>query len=270
MFFISPIKVVYSIKFYLQTLKEPLWKAFLFFVYLFALGAIFLTIYIPIAIGPKVDEALVQVAEIMPDITVSEGVITVNNNKKLVIDDKILQGRKIIFDTGSTEPGYPTQMNKENVVLYVNKNSVYMSYNGNFQENTLQDDIDFHVSKQILLDNKTQIANTINYFLILVFIGVLGFRMFALAVLALIIAFLISMAFKLDLSFKKLLILALYMQAPIVIIDIISLVLPIHVLGMSALIALVLFVIYANLIFSALRTDMPKQIVNDNQTGGEE
>lgn len=269
MFFISPIKAVYSIKFYLQTLKEPLWKAFLFFVYLFALGAIFLALYIPIKMGPAVDEGLVQVAEIMPDITISEGVINVNNNKKLVIDDKILQGRKIIFDTGSTEPGYPTQMNKENVVLYVNKNSIYMSYNGKFQENTLQDDMDFHVSKQILLDNKTQIANTINYFLIVVFIGVLGFRMLALAVLALITAFLISMAFKLELSFKKLLILALYMQAPIVIIDLISFALPIHVLGMSALIALVLFVIYTNLIFSALRSNT-KQIVNNTNEGGEQ
>ena len=62
MFFISPIKAVYSIKFYLQTLKEPLWKAFLFFVYLFALGAIFLALYIPIKMGPAVNEGLTDAA----------------------------------------------------------------------------------------------------------------------------------------------------------------------------------------------------------------
>ena len=266
MFFISPIKAVYSIKFYLQKMKEPLWKAFLFFAYVFVLGAIFMTLYVPVKFGPDVREGVDQAAEIMPDINITEGVITVNNNQKLVIDDKILQGYKIIFDTGSTEPAYPTQMEKEKVVMYLNRNTIYLNYNGQFQENTLKEDMDFKVSKQILLDNKTKIVNTINYFLVIVFVGGLFFRMCILTAFALIVAFLISMAFKLELGFKKLFVLAIYLQAPVVIIDLILFALPLHVLGMSTVVTLIVFVIYTNLIFYSLREAAPAQITNQ---GGE-
>ena len=64
MFFISPIKALYNIKFYLQKLQEPLWKAFCFVLYLFILGAIVATIYSPIKVKPVIISTIEEIAEI--------------------------------------------------------------------------------------------------------------------------------------------------------------------------------------------------------------
>ena len=221
MFFISPIKALYSIKFYLKILQESLWKAFGFITYLFILAAIFLAIYMPIKLKPFLNTAVEQVANIMPDIKVSDGIINANNNRRIVIDSKELQGRKIIFDTASTEPAYPTQMEKENILMYVNKNTIYVSVNGNFQENTLQEDVDLEISKDILLTNKPQIVKALTYVVILIIILAVFFRIVMLTLFALVVAFIIGAATKVNLGFKKLLILALYLQAPVLILDLI-------------------------------------------------
>ena len=83
MFFISPIKTLYSIKFYLQTLKEPLWKAFCFIAYLFVLGAIFIALYIPAKLQQPLSYGVEQVANYIPNIKVSNGSIIANNNEEL-------------------------------------------------------------------------------------------------------------------------------------------------------------------------------------------
>lgn len=264
MFFISPIKTIYSIKFYLEKLKEPLWKAFLFFVYLFALASVFLAIYMPAKMNPLINDGITQVAQIIPDITVTEGVINANNNRKLVIDDKILQGYKVVFDTASEEPGYPTQMEKEKVLMYVNKDTIYASFNGQFQETHLDENVNVTLSKQELLKNKDKIAAIIKYLLILIAVFTLLFRMLMLAILALIVALIMNAAFKLNLPFKKMLILALYLQGPVVILDLILMLLPVQILGMSSFVALVIFLIYINLIYTHLRV-LPKPIDNVNQ-----
>ena len=212
---------------------------------------------------PLINDGINQVAEIIPDITVSDGVITANNNQRLVIDNKILQGHKIIFDTASTEPGYPTQMEKERIVMYVNKNAIYANFNGQFQETKLEEDLNVKLSKNELLSNKDKIAAIIKYLLVFIAVLTLLFRMVMLSLLALIIAFIMSMVFKLNLPFKKLLILALYLQGPVVIFDLVLAVLPVHVLGMSSLIALVIFLIYINLIYTHLRAgNLPKQVTS--------
>ena len=154
MFFISPVKTLYSIKFYLQTLKEPLWKAFCFVGYIFAIGAIFLAIYTPIKLNQPLNQGVEFVANYIPNIKISNGIITANNNKKITISPKELQGYKIIFDTASTEPAYPTQMQKENVMIYVNKNTIYALFNGQFQQGIIQKDFEMEISKEILLGNK--------------------------------------------------------------------------------------------------------------------
>lgn len=268
MFFISPIKALYSIKFYLQTLKKPLWRAFLFITYLFILSAIFLSVYVPVKLRPIINTGLEEVANIIPEITVEKGQISVNDGERLVLDNKELQGYKIIFDTSSTEPGYPTQMEKENIIMYVNKNTVYVAYNGQFQENTLQDNVNLKISKEILLENRDKIVAAINYFMVVVFVLGMLFRIIMLTLLALLVAFLISTISKMNFGFKELLTLALYLQAPIVIIDLLLLLLPVQILGMSVVIALLIFVIYTNLIFAALRNkNLPKQFENKTQEG---
>lgn len=253
MFFISPIKTLYSIKFYLQTLKEPLWKAFGFIIYIFVLISIFLVFYAPIKLQQPLNTGVEKVANYVPNIKISKGIITANNNKRIVINPKELQGQKIIFDTASTEPAYPTQMQKENIMMYVNKNTVYVFANGQFQQNVVKKDFDFEVSKQSLLDNKEQIVQFISYFFVGIFILGLAFRILMLTVFALIVAFIMSAATKVNLNFKKLLILALYLQGPVLILDLILFLLPIHILGMNVLIALLIYVIYLNLILFNLR-----------------
>ena len=259
MFFISPIKTLYSIKFYLQTLKEPLWKAFCFIIYLFVLCSIFLALYVPLKLSPTLNEGVEKVVNYVPNIKISNGVINANDKKKLIISPKELQGYKIIFDTASTEPAYPTQMQKENIAVYVNKNTVYALFNGQFQQNVVQPNMEMEVSKEIVLKNKEQIVTYLSWVLVFVFIFALAFRILILTIFALIVAFIINAATKASLDFKKLLTLALYLQGPVLILDLILLVLPLHILGMSAFIALLIFVIYSNLIFLNLRAKvLPK------------
>lgn len=269
MFFISPIKTLYSIKFYLQTLKEPLWKAFCFIAYIFILGAVFLAIYTPIKLQQPLAEGVEKVANYVPNIKISKGVITANNNERIVINPQELEGYKIIFDTASTEPAYPTQMEKENILMYVNKNTVYVFANGQFQQNTVQKDFELEVSKDILLTNKQEIVKSLSYVLVLVFILALVFRILMLTIFALIVAFIIGAATKMNLGFKKLLTLSLYLQGPVLILDLILLVLPLHILGMNILVALLIYVIYLNLIFFHLRAGTGK-ITEVKNEGDEE
>ncbi|MBQ2312931.1 MAG: hypothetical protein II183_02080, partial [Elusimicrobiaceae bacterium] len=86
-------------------------------------------------------------------------------------------------------------------------------------------------------------------------------------ILALIVALIMNAAFKLNLPFKEMLILALYLQWPVVILDLILMLLPVQILGMSSFVALVIFLIYINLIYTHLRV-LVKPIDNVNQ--GEE
>jgi len=262
MFFISPIKTAISSKFYLEKLKEPLWKAFLFVAYIFALAAIFLTIYVPFRTSPIIDSGINQLAEITPDVIVANGVINANNNRKMVIDDKILKGYKIIFDTASIEPGYPTQMAKEKILLYVNKNTIYVSYNNQFQETKMEENFNFTLSKQELLNNKDKIAKSIKYVLVMIALFILLFRLIILALFALFTVFIMSIAFQLNLSFKKLLILALYLQGPVVICDFILAILPMHILGMNSVLALGVFIFYTGMIYVRLRAIDRPQVNN--------
>ncbi|MBO4707796.1 MAG: DUF1189 family protein [Elusimicrobiaceae bacterium] len=262
MFFISPVKTLYSIKFYLQTLKEPLWKAFCFIAYLFVLGTIFIAIYIPAKLQQPLTQGVEKVADYVPNIKVSNGVITANSNERLVISPKELQGYKFIFDTASTEPAYPTQMQKENIMMYVNKDTVYFSLNGQFQENKIQKDFNFEISKDILLTNKQQYIKTISYILVIVFILVLAFRMVMLSIIALIVVFIINAATKANLGFRKILALALYLQGPVLILDLILLILPFHIVGINVLVVLLIYIIYLNLIFFHLRATVTPQTKN--------
>ncbi len=260
MFLISPIKTLYSIKFYLQTLKEPLWKAFCFVAYIFVLISIFVAFYAPMKLRQPLSEGVEKVASYMPDIKVSKGVITANNNQRLVINPKELQGYKVIFDTASTEPAYPTQMQKENITMYVNQNTVYVLANGQFQQNVIQKDLEFEASQKTLLDNKAQIVQFMSYFLVIIFILILAFRILILTVFALIVAFVINAATRANLGFKKLLTLALYLQGPVLILDVILLVLPYHIIGMNVFVAILIYVIYLNLIFLNLRASIMQKV----------
>lgn len=272
MFFISPVKAIYSIKFYLEKIKEPLWKAFLFFLYLFVLASVFLTIYIPSKMTPLISSGIDKVAEIAPTVTVTNGIITANNDERLVIEDKILQGYKIVFDTASTEPGFPTQMEKERILFYINHNAVYVNYNGKFQEVKMEENFNTTFSKQELLNHKEQVVKAIKSVLVAVAIISLFIRIIMLAILALMVVFLLAMAFRLSLPFKKMLILALYLQGPVVIFDFILALLPTQILGMSSLIALVIYIVYINFIYVRLRAESVPQTVAEtgkNEDGEE-
>ena len=253
MFFISPIKTLYSIKFYIQTLQESLWKAFGFIVYLIVLGSIFLAIYTPIKLRQPITDGVEKVASVIPNIKINNGVISANNDKRVVISPKELEGYKIIFDTASTEPAYPTQMQKENILMYVNKYTVYTFANGKFQENTVDKEFNFEVSKDILLNNEQQIVKSLIYVLVIVFILAFIFRVVILTILALIIGFIIGAVSQVNLGFKKLFNLALYLQGPVFIVDLILFILPVKIMGMSMLAALIIFIVYLNLIFFNLR-----------------
>ena len=260
MFLISPIKTLYSIKFYLQTLKEPLWKAFCFVIYIFVLGAIFVSLYAPAKLRQPLDTGVEKVAAYMPDIKISKGVITANNNKRTVIAPKELRGYKFIFDTASTEPAYPTQMQKENIMMYVNKNTVYVFANGQFQQNVVDKNLEMSISKELLLKNKREIVQTLSYVIVVILLFAIAFRILVLTILALIVAFVMDAVIRGNLGFKKLLTLALYLQGPVLILDIILLVLPVHIMGMSVFVAILIYVIYLNLIFLNLRASIMQKV----------
>ena len=254
MFFISPIKTLYSIKFYLQTLKEPLWKAFCFVIYIFVLAAVLLALYVPAKFQQPLNKGVKEIANYVPDIKISKGIITVNNDERLVISPKELQGYKIIFDTASTEPAYPTQMQKENILMYVNKNTIYSYNNDRMQAFPVDEKFEGKISKEIVIENKDKIVQFLSYLILVAAFLVIMFRLIFFTIIALVVALIIGAATKVSLGFKKLLILALYLQGPVLILDLILLILPLHILGMSVFIALLIFIVYLNLIFLNLRS----------------
>ena len=254
MFFISPIKAIYSIKFYLQQLKEPLWKAFLFFVYISAIAAVFLAVSVPIKMNKEINAGIDKLAELMPNITVKDGIITVNNNRLTVIEDEVLQDYKIVFDTASTGPVYPTQLEKEKIAIYANKNAFYTSVNGQLQETKMDKKFNVELSKQEVHNNRDKIAYTIKYFFVVIAVFILALRLLIFTLIALVIAAILNAVYKLDLSFKELLILTIYLQAPVIVLDVVMILLPLQIIGMGALLAIIIYVVYINLIFTALRT----------------
>ena len=228
-----------------------------------------MAVYTPLKLQQPLTYGVEQIANYVPNIKVSNGIITANEDKRIVISPKELQGYKFIFDTGSTEPAYPTQMQKENILMYVNKNTVYVLADGQFRQNAVQKDFEMEISKDMLLNNKQQIVKTMSYILVAAFILVLAFRMFMLTVLGLIVSFIMSAATKANLGFKKLLTLALYLQGPVLILDLILLILPFHILGMNIFIILLIFVIYLNLIFLNLRANIMQQVDPQPSEDGE-
>lgn len=268
MFFISPIKAIYSIQFYLKVIKESLWKAFLFLFYLCVLGSVFITFYIPAKIKPVIDQSVEQTAQIIPDITIDNGVISANGDKRTEIAPEALNGYKVVFDTASTEPGYPTQMQKENILIYVNKNTAYMAYNGQFQENTIPSTTNLTLNKQTLLDNKTAIVSFLSNILTVIFIFAFLLGVLFLTVIAVLVVFIISSSAKQKIPFKQILIIAIYLQAPILALDLILTLLPFTITGMNVILSLVIFVVYSNLIFAALRNEnAPKEITQNKEEG---
>ena len=174
----------------------------------------------------------------------------INNEKEY----KELQGYKIIFDTASTEPAYPTQMQKENILMYVNKNTIYSYNNDRMQAFPVDEKFEGKISKEIVIENKDKIVQFLSYLILVAAFLVIMFRLIFFTIIALVVALIIGAATKVSLGFKKLLILALYLQGPVLILDLILLILPLHILGMSVFIALLIFIVYLNLIFLNLRS----------------
>ena len=160
---LGPVKALYNIKYYLSGLNKSAWKAILFNIYLFIITAVFVVLITYFSGKPVVDNIIDKVAYYTPEITVQQGVVTVNNDEPLLIEPKELNGYNIVFDTGRTEPVYPTEMTQANTLFLVTSDTTYFNFQDKFQATEIPDDVNMTVTPQTILQNKNSIGNIILY-----------------------------------------------------------------------------------------------------------
>lgn len=166
MFLLTPFSALYSMDFYVQYIKKSFWKALLFVCYVTLLACFVITAVTTVKAPPIINGGITKVAEYMPDISLKDGEITVNNDTPVIIAPKELEGSKIVFDTSRTEPVYPTQMESEKITLLVTKKAVFSFNNGKMQVIEAPKSTEAKISRKIIEENKDYISAVVLYLFI--------------------------------------------------------------------------------------------------------
>ena len=132
--FSAPVKTLYDMKFYLESFKKSGWKAVLFLLYIFVIGAFITTLITWFAFRPKIAQAVDTLIDYMPEMSISEGVIEVNDNQPLVVTPEGLGGYNIVFDTGRTDTVYPTEMQEAKTLILVDSSKIYFAAQNQFEQ----------------------------------------------------------------------------------------------------------------------------------------
>lgn len=249
MFFLSPIKALYDLKFYVEQLNKKVSKSILFLLYLFVLSALFMAAILNITLQTPIKQAVEKAASYMPQIVIKNGQALVNNDEKLTITPEELGGYNFVFDTARTEPAYPTQMQKDSTLLFMNKNAVYMEYNGQFQERVLPSNLNLVISEEIIMQYQPDITKIILYLLTAFFILAQLIKLPVFLGLGFVTATIINSYLQAKMSLTKLFILSAYMQAPITVLYLLQLMSPYKSSGII-FIYLIIFIIYSHLVIA--------------------
>lgn len=186
-FLLSPFKALYNVDTYIKAAKQSFGKNFLFLIYLtIFMSVLFLTgisLKIP-PMDPFLREFITELAEVIPDITITDGIISAGDGEYIEIQP---EGNlpKVVFETNRTEPVYPTQMQQKNIAIFVTSEKIYMTTNGQFKTHQLDKKINTVLNKQFFLDNQENIIENIKKFMILM----------ALLVIPLIVLFMIGVSY---------------------------------------------------------------------------
>ena len=247
---LGPVKALYSMKFYSQSLNKSAWKAVLFVLYIFFITIVLTSILSILFIRPGLFREIDTMVDYMPEMTITEGIIEVNDNEPLVISPERMEGYNIVFDTGRTEPVYPTEMKNDKTLILVGPDRIYFSFEDRFQETQLPADLNADINRSVLNASKDTLANIAMAAVLLFMVIAQLFRIPFMLLLAFAVTAVMSRTMRASSkpgdNFK----LACYMQAPALLIYLISYFTPApgFLVGFAYLIV---FIIYGQIFFSA-------------------
>ena len=249
---LGPIKALYSMKFYLQGLGKSAWRASFFVFYIFILTAVITALFSIFVMRPRIAGAVDTLVDYMPEMTINNGIMEVNDNETLKISPENMGGYNIVFDTGRTEPVYPTQMANDRTIILVGPDKLYFSFNGRYQETPLPQDLNANLDRAALNAAKEPITNMAAGAILAFMLLAQIFRVPFMLILAFIIMLILGKAMRAQTQSGDHYKLACYVQAPAFLIYIISYFTPVP--GFLAGFAyLAVFIIYGQLVFNAKR-----------------
>lgn len=270
---LGPIKALYNMKFYLESLGKSAWRAFFFVVYISVITVVLTSLFSVIFMGPTISQTVDTMIDYLPEMEITNGKIKVNNNQPLTISPETLGGYNIVFDTGRTEPVYPTEMRTSGTLLLISADKVYFSLQDRFQESQIPADINANIDRETLNASKEPVANmamgVILAFMLLAQIFRIPFMLLLAFVVVLVLGKTMRVPTKSGDNFK----IACYIQAPALLIYLISYFTPIpgFLVGFAYL---AVFVIYGQIIFNAKRLqdlpEEPEQSLPQNTENNEE
>ena len=270
---LGPIKALYNMKFYLESLGKSAWRAFFFVVYISVITVVLTSLFSVIFMGPTISQTVDTMIDYLPEMEITNGKIKVNNNQPLTISPETLGGYNIVFDTGRTEPVYPTEMRTSGTLLLISADKVYFSLQDRFQESQIPTDLNANIDRETLNASKEPVANmamgVILAFMLLAQIFRIPFMLLLAFVVVLVLGRTMRVPTKSGDNFK----IACYIQAPALLIYLISYFTPIpgFLVGFAYL---AVFVIYGQIIFNAKRLqdlpEEPEQSLPQNTENNEE
>lgn len=258
---LGPIKALYSMKFYLQGLKKSAWRASFFVLYIFIITAVLTSAVSIFLIRPRIAEGVDALIDYMPEMTITEGIIEVNDNRPLKVTPENMGGYNILFDTGRTEPVYPTEMRNDKTIILVGPDKVYFSFNNRYQETPIPQELNADLDRAALNSAKEPIANMATGAVLAFMLLAQVFRVPFMLLLAFIVMLILGKSMRVAAESGDNYKLACYAQAPALLIYVISYFTPLpgFLVGFAYL---AVFIIYGQLVFNAKRlqplTDEPE------------
>ncbi|MDR0952849.1 MAG: DUF1189 domain-containing protein [Elusimicrobiota bacterium] len=258
----GPLKALYNIGFYVDGIGRSAKRAILFVLYLFLICCFIMAIATYFQAKPVLNRALDTIASYTPDISVQDGIVSVNNDNMLVIEPEELDGYNIVFDTGSTAPVYPTEMATNDTVMQITADTVYVNFMDQFQATKLPPNTNTFITKDTVLEGKPATVQLLLYFFITILIIAQLFKVPFMLLFAFLMAAIINTIAKAGIKAKDLFKFACYVQAPATLLFLLNYISPIKI-PFLIFIYLLVFVIYAQLVFSRLNPSA------ENNNGGQ-
>lgn len=255
---LGPVKALYNIKYYLSGLNKSVWKAILFNIYLFVITAVFVVVITFFTGKPVVDNLIEKIANYTPEINVQQGVASVNNDEPLLIEPPELGGYNVLFDTGRTEPLYPTEMAQSKTILAVTSDTAYLNVQDQFQATEIPQNLNMTITSQTILQNKATISGIILYTVTIIIVLAQIIKIPLLILVAFIMTAVVNAFMRAAMSPAKLFKLACYIQAPVTALYILNYASPVK-MPLLFFVYLVIFGLYAQMVISKYNPDQEEE-----------
>lgn len=255
---LGPVKALYNIKYYLSGLNKSVWKAILFNIYLFVITAVFVVVITFFTGKPIVDSLIEKIANYTPEINVQQGVASVNNDEPLLIEPPELGGYNVLFDTGRTEPLYPTEMAQSKTILAVTSDTAYLNVQDQFQATEIPQNLNMTITSQTILQNKATISGIILYTVTIIIVLAQIIKIPLLILVAFIMTAVVNAFMRAAMSPAKLFKLACYIQAPVTALYILNYASPVK-MPLLFFVYLVIFGLYAQMVISKYNPDQEEE-----------